>query len=498
MSTIKEKKEFFLRAIQVPIGANADMETGFPIEYTITLPDGVNQVVKNRFLAGHFPNEDVFKKLFESQTFKLNVGDTASTTTQGLVKVGTEAQLLQRLTVDADGFTLIYPISIVEDVLMSNVIDITYTAPNLIITYRNGSTLSIDLGSTSSTSRWHIVNTTDALLTLAGVAGDVAIVANLKNQVFVHDGADWTPTTIRLSDQTSVTETAASYDIKVTYNGSTTTLVSIPKQNYITASRIGTVTTLTYLSPTGGVLWTHTIQENILVTAFNNPDGSISLYNGAVNITNLITTIPASTSGSGFTMRYGIVTPSNSTGANGDSYLNTNTGEWYSKESGAWVLKYCMAACGGGNPNPDTEYSFRIRTNTGTSIEFGLDTLIPMYDNLELCYDISNLYDNTTKRITKPAGLVMLLNIKASASTMYANAGATTKIKIVAVNLVNDEIGYVEVTAIADANGVSIFNIDEWLTLSVSANAELFYIKAFISAGSSEGAISSMNVTHDA
>jgi hypothetical protein len=431
MSTIKEKKEFFLRAIQVPIGANADMETGFPIEYTITLPDGVNQVVKNRFLAGHFPNEDVFKKLFESQTFKLNVGDTASTTTQGLVKVGTEAQLLQRLTVDADGFTLIYPISIVEDVLMSNVIDITYTAPNLIITYRNGSTLSINLGSTSSTPRWHIVNTTNDLLTLAGVAGDVAIVADIKNQVFAHDGADWTPTTIRLSDQTSVTETTSTYDIKVTYNGSTTTLVSIPKQNYITASRIGTVTTLTYLSPTGGVLWTHTIQENILVTAFNNPDGSISLYNGAVNITNLITTIPASTSGSGFTMRYGIVTPSNSTGANGDSYLNTNTGEWYSKESGAWVLKYCMAACAGSNPNPTNDYSFKIKTNGGITLDQGTEHTVVLYDNLGDTYDVSDIFNNTNHTLLIPAGETFTLSVDLSGRLYGGNEGVNGRIRLI-------------------------------------------------------------------
>ena len=86
---IKEFKAFFLRAVQKSSGTDADQETNFNIQYF------VNGVLKfNRFLKNHFPSENVFKKLFESITFKLEVGDTATFTTQGLVEKATDGEVL--------------------------------------------------------------------------------------------------------------------------------------------------------------------------------------------------------------------------------------------------------------------------------------------------------------------------------------------------------------------------------------------------------------------
>jgi len=91
MSIIKEFKEFFLRDVKTTTGSKPDQEVGFPVTYVV---DGVQR--NNRFLKNHVPSEAVYKKLFESITFKLNVEDTASTTIQGLVKVATDQNAFDR------------------------------------------------------------------------------------------------------------------------------------------------------------------------------------------------------------------------------------------------------------------------------------------------------------------------------------------------------------------------------------------------------------------
>ncbi len=98
-----EYKEFFTRDTQVNSGAKPDIETGFPVQYTINTETGIKTVF-NRFLKEHFPNEKVFKKLFKSITFKLNPEDTASTTIQGLAKTASNADVKSNTTY-VDGFT---------------------------------------------------------------------------------------------------------------------------------------------------------------------------------------------------------------------------------------------------------------------------------------------------------------------------------------------------------------------------------------------------------
>lgn len=96
MSIIKEFREFFLRSVQTNSGSKPDIETGYATTYTIITDSGTPQTVYNRFLKDHFPSEGVFRKLFESITFKLNPEDTASVSLQGLIKLATDAQIQAR------------------------------------------------------------------------------------------------------------------------------------------------------------------------------------------------------------------------------------------------------------------------------------------------------------------------------------------------------------------------------------------------------------------
>lgn len=103
MAIQKEYREFFLRATKVVTGSKADKETNFPTQYMVTDLAG-NQIMGfNRFLKTHFPSEDVFKKLFESLTFKLNPEDTASQDTQGLVRIVTGHNIVNRINIDIEG-----------------------------------------------------------------------------------------------------------------------------------------------------------------------------------------------------------------------------------------------------------------------------------------------------------------------------------------------------------------------------------------------------------
>lgn len=105
MAIIKEFREFFLRNIKLPIGTKKDQENNVAVTYTAII-DGVSKTVYNRFLKNNYPSEDVFKKLFESITFKLNTEDTATTSEQGLVKIATDNQV-QLGTSTINGYQLV-------------------------------------------------------------------------------------------------------------------------------------------------------------------------------------------------------------------------------------------------------------------------------------------------------------------------------------------------------------------------------------------------------
>jgi len=105
MAIIKEFREFFLRNIKLPTGTKKDQEANAAVTYTAII-DGVSKTVYNRFLKHNYPSEDVFKKLFESITFKLNTEDTATTSEQGLVKIATDTQV-QLGTSTVDGYQLV-------------------------------------------------------------------------------------------------------------------------------------------------------------------------------------------------------------------------------------------------------------------------------------------------------------------------------------------------------------------------------------------------------
>jgi len=89
--------EFFVRNTKVTVGTKADQETNFPVQYQVN-----GNLEYNRFLKNHVPSENVFKKLFASIPFFLNVESTATITTQGLVKVATDQKAFDRES-EADG-----------------------------------------------------------------------------------------------------------------------------------------------------------------------------------------------------------------------------------------------------------------------------------------------------------------------------------------------------------------------------------------------------------
>ena len=92
---LKEFREFFLRHIQVNSGSKPDQQVNYPLQYTI-VKSGQTFTVFNRFLQDDVPSEDVFKKLFQSITFKLNYEDTATSSLQGLAKRASDLEVIDR------------------------------------------------------------------------------------------------------------------------------------------------------------------------------------------------------------------------------------------------------------------------------------------------------------------------------------------------------------------------------------------------------------------
>lgn len=106
MSVIKEFREFFKRVVSINYGDKRDQEVGFPTTTTVKDLNGLQKVVYNRFVDGGYPTEDVFAKLLESITFKLNVEDTATDTVQGLVKTPSTSELESHSKTDSNGYSL--------------------------------------------------------------------------------------------------------------------------------------------------------------------------------------------------------------------------------------------------------------------------------------------------------------------------------------------------------------------------------------------------------
>lgn len=100
MATEKEYREFFLRNTVVTSGTKPDQENAFPISYYIG-----STLVYNRFLKNNYPSESVFRKLFESVTFKLNKEDTAKTTAQGLIRISSDEDARDRNSSASNDYT---------------------------------------------------------------------------------------------------------------------------------------------------------------------------------------------------------------------------------------------------------------------------------------------------------------------------------------------------------------------------------------------------------
>lgn len=124
MPIIKEYREFFLRHLPVASGTKPDQEANFPSQY---YKGSVK--VYNRFLKNDFPSEAVFRKLFESLTFKLNKEDTAKLTEQGLAKIASDANAESRTSNNANDFTAFVAPHQLPDVVVNDVLgDVTTIA----------------------------------------------------------------------------------------------------------------------------------------------------------------------------------------------------------------------------------------------------------------------------------------------------------------------------------------------------------------------------------
>lgn len=119
MATIKEKREFFLRNVQVSTGVNADKEIGFPVKETVGVLSKFN-----RFLKGNFPSEKVFAKVWQSVAFHLNQDSTATTDMQGLAKAATNQKVIDRDNSDSEQMcTFVRPYNLPIFVSDNNVTD---------------------------------------------------------------------------------------------------------------------------------------------------------------------------------------------------------------------------------------------------------------------------------------------------------------------------------------------------------------------------------------
>jgi len=113
MPSIKEFREWFLRSQATTSGSTPDQEPNYT---TTTKVKGVTK--GNRFLANHFPTEDVFRKLFESLAFKLNKDDRATKSLQGLVKKASDNEVEARtINLDTDFTKTVVPHQLPDIVL---------------------------------------------------------------------------------------------------------------------------------------------------------------------------------------------------------------------------------------------------------------------------------------------------------------------------------------------------------------------------------------------
>lgn len=126
MAIIKEFREFFLRHVQVNTGLKKDQEVGYGLNYIV---QGIGTVF-NRFLKNDYPSEDVFKKLFESLTFKLNTEDTATYINQGLVRKATDTEAVARTNNGINTFTnVVVPNQLSDVVLLLDGNDVVQGTP---------------------------------------------------------------------------------------------------------------------------------------------------------------------------------------------------------------------------------------------------------------------------------------------------------------------------------------------------------------------------------
>ena len=89
---IIEAKEWFLRVTPIAVGSDRDRETEFIKQYT----SGQLKDNYKMFLNENYPDQNVFGKLFDSVSFKLNSDDTAFHSQQGLMQKATDAKAALR------------------------------------------------------------------------------------------------------------------------------------------------------------------------------------------------------------------------------------------------------------------------------------------------------------------------------------------------------------------------------------------------------------------
>jgi hypothetical protein len=173
----KEFREFFLRNVKVTAGVKVDQEVNFPLTYNII---GKGSVF-NRFLQNHFPSETVFRKLFESLTFKLNVEDTADINNQGLVRLASDQEALDRTEAGAGQFS-----NVIRPSHLPNIVNPTIGVNDIIDSTNTLKGITFQSISTYISTRFKRDFSVE-------VARDKSIVLNNSTQKIELDGDNNTP-----------------------------------------------------------------------------------------------------------------------------------------------------------------------------------------------------------------------------------------------------------------------------------------------------------------
>lgn len=199
MSTVAEKREFFLRNIPVNVGTDKDNEIGFPVKHKVKklVLDGSTVVERyvdtyNRFLEGNVPTADVWSKLLHSISFKLNDQEDLAAFQEEI-----DAMQLEMAEI---------PALITQTVSAMNIVDAVIAELDM-ATMVSTTKIEIPLAGNKYT---YIFDRSANLLNLkyrneeTGIISSVAIINPATNRLYLYVDLMFEGNSIRMSDGSSI------------------------------------------------------------------------------------------------------------------------------------------------------------------------------------------------------------------------------------------------------------------------------------------------------